>query len=181
MQDYSSAATANDANDDVAHETATTRAPYTRKASGVQRIAVWRAADDDEGKPQPTFRRDEPDAKTVLVVEDEDAVRGLLVRSLATRYTVYEAKDGIEALQMLRQIDPPRALLCDVNMPRLDGYALARSVKSDPRLRSLSVIFVTARTGPMDVVEGINSGARVYLPKPFRMAELLDKVARAVK
>jgi CheY-like chemotaxis protein len=116
-----------------------------------------------------------------LVVEDDDHIRKLLVHSLATQYTVYEAKDGIEALQLLRQIDPPHVMTCDVGMPRLDGYELARRVKNDPRLRFMSVVFVTARGGAMDVVEGINAGARAYVPKPFQLAQLLDKVARAVK
>jgi CheY-like chemotaxis protein len=163
------------ANDAASNE----RPPYVRKASGVQRIALPRPVDDD--KPQPTFRNEAPGAKTVLVVEDDDHIRKLLVHSLATQYTVYEAKDGIEALQILRQIDPPHAMTCDVGMPRLDGYELARRVKNDPRLRFMSIVFITARAGAMDVVQGINCGARAYVPKPFQLAQLLDKVARAVK
>ena len=157
---------------------------YARRASGVQRIELpaEHAAEVGHGRPKPTFMGPEPDSKVVLVVEDDDAVRALIVRTLASCYTVYEAQDGIFASQMLRTMEPaPHAIVCDVSMPRLDGFTLAKRVKSDPRLRWTAVIFVTARTSALDVVEGINSGARHYVTKPFKMADLLDKVCKVVR
>jgi CheY-like chemotaxis protein len=154
---------------------------YARSVSGVQRIELS-AEHAAHAAPRPTFMGPDHDSKVVLVVEDDDAVRALIVRTLASRYTVYEAHDGMVAAQMLRAMQPaPHAIVCDVSMPRLDGFTLAKRVKSDPHLRFTAVIFVTARTAALDVVEGINSGARHYVTKPFKMAELLDKVCKVVR
>lgn len=161
----------------------TSRVPttgYARRTSGVQRIEL--PPDAAQVAPKPTFMGPDPDSKIVLVVDDDDAVRALIVRTLATSYTVYEARDGVFAAQMLRAMDAaPDAIVCDVSMPRLDGFALAKRIKSDPRLRATAVVFVTARTGALDVIEGINSGARHYVTKPFKMAALLDKVRKVVR
>jgi DNA-binding response OmpR family regulator len=121
-----------------------------------------------------------PDAKVVMVVEDDDAIRQMLIRSLAHEYTVYEAADGQFALEMLVRMRPPDLIILDVMMPRVDGWALAGKLKSEPRLKPVPLIFLSGRDSPRDVVEGINAGARHYLTKPFKIQELLAKVAKAI-
>jgi CheY-like chemotaxis protein len=116
-------------------------------------------------------------APSVLVVEDDESIRSLVIRALATRYTVYEATDGQQAADFLDAMPPPACIVSDVMMPRMDGLTLVKKIKTTPSLRSTPVIFLTAKNHALDVVQGINAGARHYLSKPFKMKELLDKVA----
>jgi CheY-like chemotaxis protein len=147
-----------------------------RRVSGVQRIEL------PPTFARPTYWGPQPHAKSILVVDDDDSVRELISRTLAERYTIYEAKDGVFALQTMREMEhPPNAVVCDISMPRLDGLELARHLKLDPRTRHVAIVFVTARIGALDVIEGINAGARHYVTKPFKMAELIDKVSRVVR
>ena len=121
-------------------------------------------------------------AKTVMVVEDDPAIREMLVRSLGVEYTVFEASDGQQALEMLGRAKPvPDLLVLDVMMPRMDGLSLASKLKTEPQhLRSIPIIFLTGRDSPKDVVQGINVGARHYLTKPFKIQDLLAKVAKTL-
>ena len=118
----------------------------------------------------------------LLVVEDDPAIREMLVRSLGLDYIVYEAADGQHALEMLTRMKPaPDLLILDVMMPRMDGLSLAGKLKTEPQhLRSVPIIFLTGRDSPKDVVQGINVGARHYLTKPFKIQDLLAKVAKTL-
>lgn len=118
-----------------------------------------------------------PDAPTILVVDDDDDIRAMLVRALGTTYTVYEARDGIEARAVLDRIAAPDAIVTDVMMPRLDGIAFAKLVRQDAGLQRVPILFLTARGSPVDVITGINAGARHYVTKPFKIADVLAKVA----
>jgi CheY-like chemotaxis protein len=119
--------------------------------------------------------------KRVLVVEDDASVRQMLVRALGTRFTMSEAGDGTEAILMLKGDDLPDLIITDVMMPKMNGYALSRLLRTDPKLKSIPIIFLTARTSAKDVVEGINAGARHYISKPFSLKDVLDKVTKLLK
>jgi two-component system OmpR family response regulator len=121
--------------------------------------------------------------KLVLVVDDDDSVRTLIVRALAARgYDTLEACDGLSAAEMLgRMARSPDLLICDVMMPTVDGFSLARLVKTSPALRSVPIIFLTAKTAAQDVVQGIKLGARHYVQKPFSVKDLLDKVEKTIR
>ena len=119
--------------------------------------------------------------KVVLVVEDDTSVRSMLVRALGNHYKVVEAGDGLAAMELLRKIPAPDVILCDVMMPRMNGYALARVLKADPTLKSIPIVFLTARDSAKDIVEGINAGARHYIAKPFSVRDVLDKIGKIVK
>lgn len=121
-----------------------------------------------------------PEAHVVLVVEDDPSIRAMIVRALGLTYTVYEAEDGVAAAALLTKIPNPHAMICDVMMPRMDGLTLAKSLKKNPQLRSIPIVFLTAKDHALDVVQGINAGARHYIAKPFKMKDLLEKVASVV-
>jgi len=122
-----------------------------------------------------------PTAKAVMVVEDDASIREMLTRSLGQDYSVYEATDGHSALEMLARIKPPPDLLIlDVMMPKMDGLQLASQLKADTRLRTVPIIFLTGRDSHRDVIQGINLGARHYVTKPFKIPDLLAKVAKAL-
>jgi CheY-like chemotaxis protein len=126
-------------------------------------------------KVKPTTKPSS-DAPVVVVVDDDPDIRAMLVRALGTTYTLYEARDGEEARELLAAIAPPAALVCDVTMPRLDGLALAKALRKMPGLGRLPILFLTARAAPLDVIAGINAGARHYLTKPFKIADVMAKV-----
>ncbi len=111
---------------------------------------------------------------SVLVVDDEPAVREALVRALALEgHTVIPATDGQEALDLLaeQRVD---LILLDVSMPRIDGLEACR------RLRAAGdhtpVLMITARDAVSERVAGLDAGADDYLVKPFALAELRARV-----
>jgi DNA-binding response OmpR family regulator len=112
----------------------------------------------------------------VLVVEDDAEIRAMLVRALGSKYTIYEARNGKEARALLAAVPAPAALVCDVMMPEMSGLQLVRNMRKDAALARIPVLFLTAKSTTLDVVTGINVGARHYITKPFKLAELVSKV-----
>jgi DNA-binding response OmpR family regulator len=130
--------------------------------------------------PQPSAKPS--DAAQVLVVADDDPdIRAMLVKALGMTYTVYEARDGEEARQVLETLPDVAGLVCDIMMPRLDGLSLARVLRKTPRLARLPILFLTAKGNPVDVVAGINAGARHYITKPFKVVDVIAKVKSMTK
>jgi DNA-binding response OmpR family regulator len=120
-------------------------------------------------------------AKTVLVVDDDRAIRELVSKALSTRYSVVVAEDGITASEILGKPPLPDLMVCDVMMPKIDGFSLAKLVRSTPALAKLPIIFMTAKTAPAAVVEGIRLGAKHYIQKPFAIKDLLEKVDKLLQ
>jgi CheY-like chemotaxis protein len=131
--------------------------------------------------PVPVSTLDAKGARSILVVEDDDATRRLMVRALRTAYTVYEAADGEEAAHMLDLHGSVDCVISDIMMPKLTGAGLAQKIKNDPRLASVPVVFVTAKQGMGEVVEGVKLSPRYTLRKPFKLKDLLDKVAAIIE
>ncbi len=109
----------------------------------------------------------------ILVAEDETDIRRLIRLHLEEKgHRIFEAKDGLEALELLGRLELNLAIL-DVMMPRLDGFNLLREVR---KTSHIPVIFLTARNEEMDKVLGLGLGADDYLVKPFSQAELVARV-----
>jgi two-component system, OmpR family, response regulator MprA len=114
------------------------------------------------------------DRVRVLVVDDDQAVRESLRRSLAFNgYEVDLAADGLEALEAIARRRPDVVVL-DVMMPRLDGVETSRRLRS--AAEDLPVLLLTARDAISDRVAGLDAGADDYLPKPFALEELLARL-----
>ncbi|HEX9467017.1 MAG TPA: diguanylate cyclase [Acidimicrobiia bacterium] len=117
----------------------------------------------------------------VLVVDDSVAIRRILRRALeGAGYRVTEAADGQQALDACRA-DRPALVLLDVDMPVMDGLSALRAMKDDASLRTLPVLFLTARTGGEDVAMGLELGAQDYLRKPCDPVELCARVGTALR
>ncbi|HEY1960176.1 MAG TPA: response regulator [Polyangiaceae bacterium] len=114
---------------------------------------------------------------TVLVIDDDDDVRKLIARALAERYDVIEASDAAAALALAadRRLD---LIVCDVMMPRMSGFELVRELRARDGGNHVPIVFLTAKSGAMDVVEGINAGARAYVTKPFKLAPLVERIEK---
>jgi len=109
---------------------------------------------------------------TLLVVDDDLGTRLSISDYLEmSGYSVLTAADGQEALAMV-QTYHPHLMVTDIVMPRMNGYELVRHVRQHPKFRLLPVIFLTARNKTEERIAGYQSGADLYLPKPFELNEL---------
>jgi DNA-binding response OmpR family regulator len=124
------------------------------------------------------FKPAPPGAKVALVVDDDPTICTLVATTLSKNFAVYVADSAQRAMQLLLEIPTPSVVVCDVAMPAVDGIQFVKSMRAIPKLASTPVIFLTAKTMAMDVIAGINAGARFYLTKPFNPAQLLEKVLK---
>ena len=112
----------------------------------------------------------------VLVVDDlPDNVEILRARLESRGYAVATASDGQEALTAVHA-DTPHLILCDVMMPGIDGYEVARRIKQDESLPFIPIILVTALSETEHIVQGLNTGADDYIAKPYHFQELEARV-----
>jgi DNA-binding response OmpR family regulator len=112
----------------------------------------------------------------VLVADDDEDILELIVFRLErSGYTVLQARDGAEALELARRSRPDLAVL-DVMMPKLDGFELTRRLREDESTSKMPIILLTARTQEADVERGFDAGADDYLRKPFSPQELRSRV-----
>jgi CheY-like chemotaxis protein len=117
----------------------------------------------------------------VLIAEDNAVNRELLRELLETRgYAVDEACDGQVALEMIEQIQPD-ILLLDIGMPVLDGFAVVRRIRENPRFAALPVLAVTAYAMQGDREKILSSGFDGYLSKPVKWTVLEEEMNRLLK
>ncbi len=116
-----------------------------------------------------------------MVAEDSLVVRTVVCDQLHDEgYETVEAADGSAAL-IVCAAERPDAILLDIEMPGLDGHQVLATLKADPELRDIPVVFLTGRTSTDDMVAGLRAGAHDYLKKPFEPAELIARVGGAVR
>ena len=118
---------------------------------------------------------------TILVIEDEDAIRTNILEMLDFEgYDPLGAQDGQTGLQIARQ-ECPDLVICDIMMPELDGFGVLEALRDDPITRMVPLIFLTAKSEKSDVRRGMSLGADDYLTKPFTREELLEAVESRLK
>jgi chemosensory pili system protein ChpA (sensor histidine kinase/response regulator) len=126
---------------------------------------------------QPAMAPREP---MVMVVDDSLTVRRVTQRLLVREgYRVVLAKDGLDALEKLAD-EKPGVMLCDIEMPRMDGFDLVRNVRSDPRLADIPVIMITSRIAQKHREHASELGVDHYLGKPYDEDKLLELVREYV-
>jgi CheY-like chemotaxis protein len=116
----------------------------------------------------------------ILVVEDDADLLQMIKTMLQVVGEITLARDGQEALDLLKSGFRPNVIVTDLMMPRVDGLTLAKMLKNDPNVGNIPLVMLTAKSGPMDMITGINAGARHYVTKPFKAADLIDKVKKAL-
>ena len=115
-------------------------------------------------------------AKRILVVDDDENILSLERTILEQKgFAVTTAAGGAEALEILGKEDFDLVLL-DVMMPEIDGFTVCRRIKEEPRTKEIPVIFLTAKGGGEALAEGFESGAIMYINKPFTANKLLTIV-----
>lgn len=116
--------------------------------------------------------------KTILVVDDEqDMLLAVKLRLEASGYDVHTAVDGLQGLNLARQLKPDLIIL-DIMLPKMNGYKISRLLKFDDAFKHIPVIMLTALAGDVDKTTGVETGANEYITKPFETQHLLDAVRR---
>ena len=117
-------------------------------------------------------------AKKILAVDDEKHILRLVQINLEKAgYEVVTGTNGREAVEKVRS-EKPQLVVMDVMMPEMDGFEALKQLKSDPETADIPVIMLTAKAQDADVFHGWQSGADLYLTKPFNPMELLTFVKR---
>ena len=126
--------------------------------------------------PVPITHTSDGQGRVVMVVDDSITVRKVTGRFLQRNgMDVITAKDGLEALAML-QDQTPDVMLLDIEMPRMDGFELATTIRNDPRMSALPIIMITSRTGQKHTERARQIGIDRYRGKPYHEGELLDSI-----
>jgi len=125
--------------------------------------------------PTADEKRRERHEHTVLVIDDNPDILRLMEFLLRDAYDLLFASSAEEGLQLLQK-RMPDVIVSDVMMPGLDGHELCRRLKADPGTQHIPVMLVTAKAEAQGLVQGIDSGADDYLPKPFDAGELRARI-----
>ncbi|MDH4215778.1 MAG: response regulator, partial [Gallionella sp.] len=116
----------------------------------------------------------------IMVVDDSLTVRKITSRMLTRAgYQVVTATDGLDALEKLAELGDvvPEVMLLDIEMPRMDGFALAKHLRRDPKTKNLPIIMITSRTADKHRDYAMQLGVNTYLGKPYQEDELLQNIA----
>jgi chemosensory pili system protein ChpA (sensor histidine kinase/response regulator) len=117
----------------------------------------------------------------VMVVDDSVTVRKVTSRLLEREgYDVITAKDGVDAITLL-QDQQPDIMLLDIEMPRMDGFEVAKRVRSSQYQQALPIIMITSRTGEKHRLRGLEAGANLYMGKPYQEEALLESIRGLIK
>lgn len=117
--------------------------------------------------------------KMVLIVEDNIELRTYLKNELKNEYDVKEAENGLEGLEKATKYIPD-IIITDVMMPIMDGFELCNRIKTDLKTSHIPLLMVTAKGMQIDKVKGLDSGADVYLNKPFNMRVLRSHLKQLI-
>ncbi|MFA5370442.1 MAG: Hpt domain-containing protein [Sideroxydans sp.] len=140
-----------------------------------QRIAVARKIAKPAAAGETVHRK-----PLVMVVDDSLTVRKITTRLLErSGYQVITAKDGVDALEQMLEITPD-VMLLDIEMPRMDGFEVAKRLRQDSKTKSLPIIMITSRTADKHRNYALELGVNEYLGKPFQEEELLGHIASFV-
>ncbi|CAM4242215.1 response regulator transcription factor [Flavobacterium terrigena] len=114
--------------------------------------------------------------KKILIVDDEpNIVMSLEYTFKKNNFEVFIARDGLEALDILKT-NFPDVIILDVMMPMVDGYATLEQIRKDKNLEHTKVIFLSAKNKTSDIEKGMALGADAYLTKPFSIKKVVETV-----
>ena len=120
------------------------------------------------------------DRKVILIVEDEKDIHTLLNELLSEKYKLIIAYNGLEAIKIIEDIIPD-IIISDVMMPFMDGVELCKKVKTNLKTCHVPFIMLTAKDSVVHRIEGIESGANSYIPKPFYPDHLLIRIQKLLE
>ncbi len=135
----------------------------------------------DAEEPIQVISESSGDKIKIMVVDDSITVRKVTGRLLERHGMVVEtAKDGVEALAMLQDYHPDIMLL-DIEMPRMDGYEVARNMRSSEQWNDIPIIIITSRTGEKHRKLAMELGVKRYLGKPYQETDLIENIQEVLE
>jgi chemotaxis protein histidine kinase CheA/CheY-like chemotaxis protein len=133
--------------------------------------------DQDDDFAETTLEREQ----LVMVVDDSINVRRFVALTLERNgYRVEQAKDGQEAIEKIQAGLLPNLVICDLEMPRMDGYGFLANVKSLENAKHIPVVMLTSRSGDKHRKIAMNLGAAAYYAKPFNEADMLNTISELI-
>jgi signal transduction histidine kinase/DNA-binding response OmpR family regulator len=145
---------------------------FSRHQEYIERSELF-MPEPEEQSPDPTLYPSVEGAK-MLIVEDNDSLRKMLIEVFEPFYTIYSAIDGEEGLETVKK-EMPDILLSDVLMPKMSGLELCRQMKTNIETCHIPVVLLTARTAIEHTIEGLQNGADDYVTKPFNINILISR------
>src|SRR6266516_671783 len=115
-------------------------------------------------------------SKLIMVIDDSATVRKIIDTFLGREgFEVKGFGDGVEAVKWLTDPQPPvpDLVLLDIELPKMDGYEVARRLKTKPRFRNTVIVMLSRRDGVIDRLKGRLAGARDYIAKPFKTQDII--------
>lgn len=114
--------------------------------------------------------------QNILFVEDQVDLLRLMQNKLSQFYNVFTATNGIEAINKLKKMPIPDLIISDIMMDDMDGYELIQALNSQDKYKHIPFIFITAKTTDEEKIKGLKLGAIDFISKPFKIAELTEKI-----
>jgi DNA-binding response OmpR family regulator len=119
--------------------------------------------------------------RKILIVDDEpNIVMSLEYTFKKQNFEVFIARDGSEALEILKH-ETPNVVLLDIMMPNVDGYQTLTKIKNTDSLKDTKVVFLTAKNKASDVEKGLKLGADKYLTKPFSIKKIVSEIMELIE
>ena len=118
--------------------------------------------------------------QSILIVEDNNELRAFLRTVLLNKYDIFEAENGLQALEIARK-EIPDIIITDVMMPEMNGMELAKTVKEDINISHIPIVLLTAKTDMENKLEALQYGVDDYITKPFSSAYLEARIENLLK
>lgn len=119
--------------------------------------------------------------KKILIVDDEpNIVMTLEYTFKKNNYEVFIARDGQEALEILKT-NFPDVIILDIMMPMVDGFATLEHIRKDANLKHTKVMFLSAKNKAIDIEKGLALGADAYMTKPFSIKKVVEQISDLLK
>jgi len=115
--------------------------------------------------------------KRVLIIDDSKTVRNLVAFIMKQEgFRVLSAEDGFDGLEKLYETENVDVIICDVNMPRMDGFTFIQNVREQDAYRDMPIIVLSTEGQESDIQTGLNLGANIYMVKPAQPEKLVRNV-----
>ena len=119
-------------------------------------------------------------SKKLLIIDDSAVFRKIVSVHLKNAgFEVTEAVDGVDGVEKLKE-QKPDLIVCDINMPNMDGIAFLKTVKQDPENKFTPIVMLTTESQEEKKKEGLDAGARAWLTKPFSPDDLLATITKLI-
>lgn len=118
--------------------------------------------------------------QSILIIEDNEEMRGYIRSLFETKYRIYEAENGLQGIETAK-LNRPNLVLCDVMMPIIDGFEVLKQLKADTKTADLPILMLTAKSEDEDYLLSIRSGAEGFIKKPFNPDLLQTRVQNIIE